>query len=260
MREKIGDDAQERYWDSISDEYHDITRIDCSDFHYGPQIPGESALHILPEFSTGMTALEIGCGGAQNSVWLAKRGVRCTAFDISRKQLAHAKAIASHQGVMIDLRIGSFADFRLKTLASQFDFVHSSHAIEFVENPRDAAAEMAASVKKGGWLMISTVHPVYNGDWMAVADEDDDVERDGQFLVDYFNPPDDIRDEGSEHVVSRAYPVSAWFKWLREAGLEVTALEEPAAIADAPYSSDDWAAHGGQLDVIPSTVIFVAKK
>ena len=95
---------------------------------------------------------------------------------------------------------------------------------------------------------------------MAVEVEDGGSEREGQFLVDYFNPPDDIRDESGEHVVSRAYPVSSWFKWLREAGLEVTALEEPAAIADAPYSSDDWAAHGGQLDVIPSTVIFVAKK
>ncbi len=260
MREKIGDDAQGRYWDSISDEYNGITRIDINDFHYGPQIPGESKLQLLPEFSAGMTALEIGCGAAQNSVWLAKLGVRCTAFDISRKQLARAQAIASEQGVTIDLRIGSFADFRLKTLASQFDFVHSSHAIEFIENPSVAVAEMAASVKKGGRLMISTVHPIYNGDWMAVEVEDGGSEREGQFLVDYFNPPDDIRDESGEHVVSRAYPVSSWFKWLREAGLEVTALEEPAAIADAPYSSDDWAAHGGQLDVIPSTVIFVAKK
>jgi hypothetical protein len=69
-----------------------------------------------------------------------------------------------------------------------------------------------------------------------------------------------MRDEDGFHVVSRAYPVSAWFDWLTAAGLIVTAIKEPAAIDDAPYSSDDWASHEGQLDVIPSTLILVAKK
>lgn len=111
--------------------------------------------------------------------------------------------------------------------------------------------------------MISTVHPLYNGDWIACECEEDGDEAenlgDGLFLTSYFEPPDDIRDEEGQHVVSRAHPVSSWFKWLRAAGLDVVALEEPAAVEKAPYTSDDWADHDGELDEIPSTVIFLAR-
>ena len=50
---------------------------------------------------------------------------------------------------------------------------------------------------------------------------------------------------------------STYERGFRAAGLEVTALLEPPATPDAPYTSDDWANHGGQLDRIPSTVILV---
>ena len=142
--------------------------------------------------------------------------------------------------------------------------VDSSHALEFVEEPAAVVAAMAARVKRGGTLMISTVHPLFNGEWTTFEVESVRGRRpktiDGLFLSSYFEPPDDIRDEDGEHVVSRAYPVSSWFRWLKAAGLQVTALEEPTAVAGAPYTSRDWADHGGQLDAIPSTIIFTARR
>ncbi len=263
MREKIKDSHQAGYWDSISDSYQRITRISCADFHYGPQIAGESTLQILPKFAQGMTALELGCGGAQNSVWLAKQGVDCTAMDISEAQIANARQIALANGVSIRLQQGKLEDFKKHVGNATFDFVHSSHAMEFVEHPGDIIRDMASCLKKGGTLMISTVHPLYNGDWICGEYEDgeacEDCLSNGLFLKSYFEPPDDIRDEDEQHVISRAHPVSSWFKWLRLAGLEVLAIEEPAAVADPPYTSDDWMEHDGQLDVIPSTLIFVAR-
>ena len=265
MRERIDAKRQSGYWDAIADEYQSFTRIRCDDFHYGPQIPGESALRLLPKFRPGMTALELGCGGAQNSVWLAKRGVVCTAMDVSSAQLAHAARLCREQGVAVRLAQAGFADFgRHLKARERFNFVHTSHAIEFVEDPAAAVAAMAARLKRGGTLMVSTVHPVYNGEWTAFEMETGRGRRtkpvDGLFLSSYFEPPDDVRDENGVHVVSRAHPVSSWFRWLKAAGLQVTALEEPAAIADAPYTSRDWADHGGQLDAIPSTVIFTARR
>ncbi len=263
MREKIQDALQGEYWDSISDAYHHTTRISCSDFHYGPQIPGESGLHLLPEFKPGMTALELGCGGAQNSIWLAQQGVECTAMDISDTQLSHAGELAIKRSVSIRLIQGTLEGFKEHLGEETFDLVHSSHAMEFVEYPADVVRDMVSCLKKGGTLMISTVHPLYNGDWICGEyDEDEaceDALGDGLFLKNYFEPPDDVRDESGVHVVSRAHPVSSWFKWLRAAGLDVLSIEEPAAIENAPYTSDDWANHDGELDAIPSTVIFVAR-
>ena len=36
-------------------------------------------------------------------------------------------------------------------------------------------------------------------------------------------------------------------------------LDSPA-VRDAPYTSDAWADHGGQLDRIPSTLVLLGRK
>lgn len=249
------------YWDALSGFYQAITRISLHDFHYGPQIPGESRLRLLPAFRPGMTALELGCGAAQNSIWLARRGLRCTAVDISGRQLERAAELARREGVAITLLRAPLERFHRLLPGIAFDFVHSSHALEFVRSPGPVLKRMANCLKPGGTLMISTVHPLYNGSWVTGMVEDEDGRVcDGQFLTDYFSPPDDERDDNGFPIVSRAHPVSAWFRWLRAAGLEVTALAEPPATTRAPYTSDDWADHGGQLDHIPSTLICIARK
>ena len=265
MRERIRSAGQRAYWDGLSDEYARITRIRTDDFHYGPQIPGENALRLLPELGAGAAALELGCGGGQNSVWLARRGVRCIALDVSEGQLAHARALAAREGAAIDFRRGALEDFGAVVPETGFDLVHSAHAMAFVESPGPIVAEMARRARPGGTVMVSTVHPVFNGAWIRGEFEDEDgadagAAGDGLFLPDYFSPPDDVRDDANGHVVSRAWPVSAWFGWFRAAGLEVVSLLEPAAVRDAPYTSDDWAAHGGQLDRIPSTLILVGRR
>ena len=262
MPERLKTRDEELYWDAIAKHYHRITRIDCRDFHYGPQIPGERHFHFLPEFPRGAAALELGCGAAQNSIWLARRGLACTALDVSEGQLAYARRLAAEQGVAITLARAPLDSFR-KALprGARFDFVHSSHAMEFAEHPDRVVQAMAAVLKPGGTLMISTVHPLFNGSWVTGMVEDDAGKvYDGQFLTDYFSPPDDVYDDHGGHCVSRAYPVESWFGWLRAAGLEVTVLAEPRAVRRAPYTSYDWAHNGGQLDHIPATILFLARK
>ena len=266
-RDKISDTDSRGYWDALSPEYHRITRISCADFHYGPQIPGEKALKILPSLKAGARALELGCGGAQNSIWLAKRGLRCDAFDISEAQLAQARRIASRNKAEVNLFQASLADFKKKGRACSpnapfsYDFLHSSHAMEFAADPAAVLRDMAAVMKPRAWLMLSTVHPLYNGEWVEwMDDEEDSKTTSGLFLRNYFTPPDDVRDEFGEHVISRAHPISAWFKWFKDAGFSVEDLREPPAVKNAPYSSDDWAfAARDHLVAIPSTVIFLCR-
>ena len=252
---------QQAYWDALAPAYHRVTRINSRDFHYGPQIPGESRLKILPPLRPGMTALELGCGAAQNTLWLCRRGLRCAALDVSREQLRHAARLAGAEGFAPRLLHGPIEKFPgLLAAGERFDLVHSSHAFEFVENPCACVANAARFLRPGGTLMISTVHPVYNGEWIALENNGAGAAW-GRFLKNYFTPEDDRRDDhGGVVIRSRAYPASAWFGWLRGAGLDVTQLLEPRAIfARAPYTSRDWAANeNGEMDAIPSTIIFLA--
>lgn len=266
-RETIRTADQRDYWDALSPAYAEITRIRDDDFHFGPQIPGDAALRLLPDLPPGATALELGCGGAQNSVFLAvRRGLRCTALDVSAAQLERARARAAAAGADVEFVQAPVENFPDAVGPDRrFDLVHSSHALEFVEDPGAAVRSMARAARPGGWVLVSTVHPLFNGQWIEGEFEDEDG-RDagsagaGVFLPDYFRPPDDVRDDEFGHAVSRAWPVSAWFDWFRDAGLSVERLAEPAAVADAPYTSDAWADHGGQLDRIPSTVILLGRK
>ena len=95
---------QRNYWNCLSSKYQRMMRISCDDFHYGPQIPGDSVLRLLPPLQPGMRALELGCGAAQNSIFLARKGLDCTALDISSEQLAHARKLAAAAGVKIEER------------------------------------------------------------------------------------------------------------------------------------------------------------
>lgn len=252
--------AQEQYWDSIAGDYRAITRIDADDFHYGPLLAGDRDLQLLPPLTPGMTSLELGCGEGQNSRWLARKGLICTAVDISAEQLAYAKADAAADGTAI-----TFLQQPIETCdfpENTWDLITSSHAFEFVEDPFELVKRIARWLKPGGTFVLSTVHPVYNGDWVS-AEEDDGSEVWGRLLVNYFRPIDDIREqpEGSgPAIASRAYPVSAWFNAFRAAGLQVERIEEPPAAADPAYASDDWLEALDECSAIPTTLILVGKK
>ena len=260
---------QRRYWDGLSDRYQRVMEISTDDFHYGPQIPGESRLHLLPPLKPGMRALELGCGGGQNSIWLAKQGVVCDAFDISVEQLKHARALARREDVEISFAQGALDNWP-ECFKGPYDLIHSSHAMEFADAPAAVIAHAAQALRPGSTLVISTVHPLYNGDWVEGFDDEGGTECMGLFLRNYFNPPDDIRRKnGRIEVISRAYPVSSWFRWMRDAGLEVVAIEEPAELDEAlpdgtkakpPYTNVDWADTEGELAAIPGTLICAARR
>ena len=125
---------QKKYWNSAAKEYHHITRISTHDFHYGPQIPGERKLKLLPPFKRGQTALELGCGGAENSIYLSRQGLQCTAMDISENQLQHAEEKIEKNHVSVRLIASPLESFH-KHVHGKFDFIHSSHAFEFVNHP-----------------------------------------------------------------------------------------------------------------------------
>ncbi len=253
-----------RYWDGIAAAYQRETRISCDDFHYGPLLPGDSRLRLLPESLAGLACLELGSGAAQNSVHLASREARCTALDISGDQLDHARRLAAAAGVRLDLVQGDLlaAPFHA---AAAFDLIHSVFALPFVADPARVLRAAAALLRPGGTLLLSTAHPLSTAEWIEL-----DAGETGVLLPDYFHPQPDSRslDSGAQ-TVCRPAPVEEVFGWLLAAGLSVDRLLEPRPLpppvgrpltAPAPYSSDAWLEHQEELNRVPFALVLRAHK
>ncbi len=250
---------QQTYWDQIADDYQRLTTISTDDFHFGPLLPGDSQLGILPAIAPGATCLELGCGAAQNSITLAKHGAVCTAIDISPAQIEHAKALSRQHDVDIDLRCLALEDGAAWPEA-RYDFVHSVYALPFVDDPEAFIKHATERVAPGGTLLIATQHPVFAAEWLELEDEEM-----GLFLPSYFEPPEDLRQTKDGKIIgSSAYPISTISKWLHAAGLRDLRLWEPEplpieALNQAPYQSPAWQELHPKLAAAPVSIIYRAE-
>ncbi len=254
------DQSSARYWDDLAGLYQKETRISTGDFHYGPLLPGDSSLGLLPDVA-GFQCLEIGCGAGQNSIFLARQGARCMATDISEKQLAHGRKLAHEENVEVDFRrlsMDAMGDL------GKFDLIHSTYALPFSSDPQKVIADAAAMLKPGGIFLLTTGHPLYAGEWLDIGDGEQ-----GLFLPDYFRPEPDVRMSLDDKTMSAAqtWPVSTLAEWIHSAGLVITRLLEPAPMpipdmsdteicARAPYDSMGWRELYPQLTRIPVVLIF----
>lgn len=255
-------DSTRDYWDAIAANYSKVIRIRTDEFHYGPLVPGDSQLKLLPEDLDSLRCLELGCGAAQNSVFLARRGADCVALDISEKQLRSAAELAEIEGVSIE-----FVHCPMESISpsrfGKYDLIHSSYAISFSETPEQIIRSCSEMLRPGGCLLFSTGHPLFCGEWLELDGEM------GLFLDSYFNPPPDSRfnQEDEEIVRSNFYPVSVMYDWIRNAGLTVERILEPEPLPvedmeakDIPYSSRGWIELYEQLRNIPVVIIFKSVK
>ena len=253
-----------RYWDNLTRIYQEQTTISCGDFHYGPLLPGDSAVGLLPADVGGLRCLELGCGAGQNSIYLASRGAQCSALDLSGEQLACGRELAVEHNVTVDFIQGDLASLPFRH-ESCFDLVHSVYALPFVEDQSAAVVAAASLAKPGGVLLLSTAHPLSTGEWWE--------EEDGEPVVlvrDYFQPIPDVRTDAASAVATcRPVPTSDTFAWLSAAGLTVTAFLEPRPLPVAemserlrrehvPYYSEAWCERHGELARAPFVAIFRA--
>ena len=283
------DEGSARYWDDLTEVYQKETRISTADFHYGPLLPGDSTLQLLPRVGKNdperFQCLEVGSGAGQNSIFLAKQGAQCTAIDISEKQLAHGRTLAEAESVEVDFRcvsMDSLREFFVDAVSSprfpsqnergedtastigKFDLIHSTYALPFSSDPARVIKESAAMLKPGGTFLLTTGHPLYAGEWLDIGDGED-----GLFLPDYFQPEPDVRMALDDGAVSAAryWPISQLTEWIHEAGLVIEQLLEPAPMSipemsekeilqKVPYDSTDWRELYPQLARIPVVVIF----
>lgn len=146
-------------WNIISRSYQEKTKISLEDVHYGPISPGESELKLLGEVN-GKDVLEVGCGGGQNAIVLAKWGARSVGLDISEEQIRYAGNLARENNVEVLFFVCSMEDLSIHS--ESFDTVLSSCAIGYSENPRQVFHEVFRVLRRGGLFVFCVVHPIVN--------------------------------------------------------------------------------------------------
>ncbi|MBT8202556.1 MAG: class I SAM-dependent methyltransferase [Acidimicrobiia bacterium] len=115
------------------------------------------------------TALDLGCGLGQNSIWLAARGWTVTGLDIAANAIAGARRAAAEAGVDVDFAV---ADVREWQPTAEFDLVISTFALPARGPGRTAAIEAAArAVHPGGTLLLVEFDSsLADEGWMAPRD------------------------------------------------------------------------------------------
>jgi SAM-dependent methyltransferase len=85
----------------------------------------EAELRMLPDDLNGKDAIELGCGTAYVSCWLARRGARVVAIDNSSEQLATARRLQLEHGLDFPLIHGNAES--VAYLDASFDFAISEY-------------------------------------------------------------------------------------------------------------------------------------
>ena len=243
-------------WDAMSPSYQADSRISLVDVHYAPFAPGESYYRLLGDVS-GKRVLELACGGAQNSIALAKWGALPVALDISERQLRFARSLRQQEDVRFELAIGDMESPRMFRDES-FDLVISSFGWEFVQDISGCLSAVGSLLRPGGQILMATVHPLSAFDWSGVSR--------ALSVTDYFNPPVEVWEdpvpEGQRPGLTFFRTIEELVTSVTDAGMVVDRLLEPYPIegVPSPYAGTYWADHWDRLTHVPFAVVISARK
>jgi SAM-dependent methyltransferase len=245
-------DVNRALWDGMADQWVERAKRDWADPDpsWGIWRIPEADVGALPDVD-GLDAIELGCGTAYFSAWLARRGARPVGVDQSKGQLATARAMQAEHGIEFPLIEADAEDVPLPD--ASFDFALSEYGASLWCRPERWIAEASRLLRPGGRLVFMTNSPLL----VLCSAPDSEVATDRlarpQFGLDQveWNDP-----EGPS--VEFHLPHGEMIRVLREAGFEVESLHELRPPADATTTYEwvtlEWARSW------PSEEIWVARK
>src|SRR5688500_15298585 len=115
----------------------------------------ESRIGMLPPDLTGMDVVELGCGTAYVSAWLARRGARPVGIDNSPAQLETARRMQAEFGLAFPLHLGNAEETPFPE--ASFDLAISEYGASIWCDPYRWLPE-AARILRPGWRLIFLVN------------------------------------------------------------------------------------------------------
>jgi SAM-dependent methyltransferase len=199
----------------------------------------------------GLDVVELGCGTAYFSAWLAQRGARPVGVDPTPAQLATARRMQGETGIEFPLVEAPAEAVPLPD--ASFDLALSEYGASLWADPAKWIPEAARLLRPGGRLVFLTNSVLVTlcvPDEPGVASERLLRPQFGMYRIAW---PGDL---GIEYHISH----SDWIRLLRENGFEIEALHElrPGDDAEGPGYYDfvtlEWARQW------PAEEIWVARK
>jgi SAM-dependent methyltransferase len=185
----------------------------------------EEDIRALPESVDGMEVIELGCGTAYFSAWLARRGARPVGVDVTPAQLDTARAMQARYGLEFPLIEASAEAVPLPD--SSFDLAVSEYGASIWADPRAWVPEAARLLRPGGELVF-----LVNGALSILTAPDDEKPSGLELLRPYFGMH---RFEWSDTVSVNFYlGYGDWIRLLRRCGFEVLDLLELQAPETGP--------------------------
>lgn len=184
----------------------------------------ERELRALPDVR-GRDVVELGCGTAYWSAWLARRGARVVALDVSPRQLATAQTLQREHGLTFPLLQADAERPPLRD--ARFDLAVSEYGASLWCDPRRWIPEAARLLRPRGELVFlrpTTLRVLCDpgGDDGVVGER---LERD-YFGLERLAWTDD----GS---IEFALPAGEWIRLFRGSGFDVLDLIELRAPSGA---------------------------
>ncbi|HEU4726714.1 MAG TPA: class I SAM-dependent methyltransferase [Kofleriaceae bacterium] len=239
------------YWDGRAPAYAEAGERNWSgEPRWGIWGVPETELGLLPTDLTGLDAIELGCGTAYVSAWLARRGARPVGIDNSPEQLATAGRLQAAHRLAFPLHLGNaeatpFPD-------GSFDFAISEYGAAIWCDPYRWIPEAARLLRPGGQLVF-----LGNSNLMMLAmPEPEDEAATARLLrpqraMHRFEWPES---SGVEFHISHG----EWIRLLRRSGFEVEDLIEiyppEGATSGYPFVDHAWAS------AWPSEEVWKARK
>ena len=197
----------------------------------------ESELHVLPADLEGKDAIELGCGTAYVSCWLARRGVRVVGIDNSEAQLATARRCQREHALDFPLIHGNAEQVPYPDRS--FDLAISEYGASMWADPYRWVPEAARLLLPGGEMIFLTNSALFT---LCVPEQDEAAATDrllrpafGMYRIEW---PDH---DGVEFHLSHG----DWIRVLRRHGFAIEDLIDvrPSETATTryPWVTLDWA-------------------